>query len=164
MTSVCDEITYKLSAYLDNELPDEEKSKVEAHLKACPSCQRSLQKLKKSSELIATALSARPAVDFDKAWENIEARIHSRPTIWQYLRAFMARPGFWIPAGAAGAVGAVAMLLVLCLPIYKSQPPANLSRVESVSSKTGRIMVLQTAKTSQPLIWIMENPPKEKRI
>ncbi len=161
MTSVCDEITYKLSAYLDNELPDEEKSKVEAHLKACPSCQRSLQKLKKSSELIATALSDRPAVDFDKAWENIEARIHSRPTIWQYLRAFMARPGFWIPAGA---VGAVAMLLVLCLPIYKSQPSANLSHVESVSSKTGRVMVLQTAKTSQPLIWIMESPPKEKHI
>lgn len=156
MTSICKDLTDKFSAYLDKELPEEEMRQVEAHLKDCPFCQQKLQELKSASELVSTALSTQPAVDFDEAWEHIEKEIRCHPTIRQYLRAFFTRPGYWIPAGAAGAVGAVAILLVVCLPIYNTEAPAKVSRVESVSSKTGNVMVLQTAKTSQPIIWIMD--------
>ncbi|MBS3759058.1 MAG: zf-HC2 domain-containing protein [Desulfobacterales bacterium] len=163
MTSICEDIAYKLSAYLDNELGEAEKNRVEAHLENCPSCRGSFRELKKSSDLVSARLSVQPSVDFDKAWQHIEPEIRRRPAIRRYLRAFIVKPGFWIPASAAATVGAAALFFALCLPVYKSQRPVSLSHVESVSSKSGSVMVLHTAKTSQPIIWIMEKSPKEKR-
>jgi hypothetical protein len=159
MTTQCGDITYQFSAYLDNELSEAEKTRIDDHLKFCPACRRRLEALEKSSDLISAVLTTHPKVDFDKIWGNIEGRIHCRPTICQHLCTWIFKPVFWIPAGA---VGAVVLLLALYLPVLKSPVPAPVSRVEFVSSKTGNVMVFQSAKTHQPIIWIMDKPPKEK--
>lgn len=48
----CHEIEERLSAYLDDALPAEERKRLEEHLTACPSCARSLADLRKTVGLV----------------------------------------------------------------------------------------------------------------
>ncbi len=43
--------SYKLNAYHDSELSDEERHKLEEHIQACPHCTREIERLQKLSEL-----------------------------------------------------------------------------------------------------------------
>ncbi len=43
--------SYKLNAYHDNELSDEERHKLEEHIQACPHCTREIERLQKLSAL-----------------------------------------------------------------------------------------------------------------
>ena len=161
MTSPCEDIEYKLIAYMDQELSNDEKTHIEAHLKDCPYCQRRLKELKQSSGLVHDVLKAPPTVDFEKAWHHIEPRIKCRPGLMEKLRACLSAPTFWIPAGAAAAVCAAALFFAILHPATEFKARSRMSRVESVSSKTENVMVLQSAQTRQPIIWIMEKPKKE---
>jgi hypothetical protein len=48
----------------------------------------------------------------------------------------------------------------LIRPVPQEQVPMELSRVESVYSQTGSVMVLQTATRGQPLVWILPEAGK----
>ncbi|GEM_PF-3112140 len=54
------EIRRNLSAYLDNELDQEERSLVEAHLAECPSCRRALQELTRTIEALRSLPQEEP--------------------------------------------------------------------------------------------------------
>lgn len=159
MTLRCVDLTNKFTAYIDDELSEEEENRIDEHLNFCPNCRRQLERLRKSSGLVSAALSAKSAADFDKIWRNIESQIRCRSSVWQNLCSYISKPLFWIPASATVAV---VLLLASYLPVFRSPHPVSLSRVESVFSKTGDIMLFETAKTSQPIIWIVEKTPKEK--
>lgn len=160
MTSICNELTYKFSAYLDNELQDSEKKRIEEHLAVCSHCQSRFHELKKASDIISAGLDTEPNVDFDKVWQEIEGQIGHRPPLWQTLRFHITKPRFWIPAGTGGAFALIVILILLAVPVFKSRAPTQVCRVESVFSKTENVMVLKTAKTRQPIIWIMEKAEK----
>ena len=161
MEEICENLGPRLSAYLDGELSGEEREEVKRHLEACESCQALAHELEETGAFLKNAHT--PAseleVDLTGVWEKIEERVHFGPSFWQRMKSLIERPVVWMPAAIATAAAA---LLVFMLPVLKHQVPMELSRVESVYSRTGNVMVLQTAESGRPLIWIL--PEKGKGV
>jgi anti-sigma factor RsiW len=155
----CETFGPRLSAYLDGELADKERQEVQEHLKTCEKCQQLVREMKETAGILKDmrTQSAESQVDLTGVWEEIEARVDFGPTIWQRMRKRVWKPVVWVPAVVAAASVA---LLVLIRPVPQEQVPMELSRVESVYSQTGSVMVLQTATRGQPLIWILPETGK----
>ena len=155
----CETFGPQLSAYLDGELADKERQEVQEHLKICEKCQQLVREMEETTGILKDmrTQSAEPQVDLTGVWEEIEARVDFGPTIWQRIRKRVWKPVIWVPAVVAAASVA---LLVLIRPMPQEQLPMELSRVESVYSQTGSVMVLQTAKRGQPLVWILPETGK----
>lgn len=160
MKKECEDLGPMLSAYLDGELPDEDRKKVEKHLQACHACRQLVSELEMTGSLVKDTLSREvpPEPDLTGVWENIETQVFSRPPLWHRIKSVVGKPVVWLPAAVASAAAAA---LVFVLPMPGDQAPTAISRVESVSSQTGQVMMLQTASTGQPLIWILPAPDKE---
>ena len=156
----CEHFGPQLSAYLDGELPKKERYEVEKHLKACRSCSQLVSELDEAGGVIKSALSpdSDQGVDLAGVWEEIETKADFGPTIWQKIKSLVDRPVVWLPAAAATAAIA---LLIFVMPAERNQPPIELSRVESVYSQTGQVMLLQTAKSRRPIIWVLPKAQKE---
>ena len=160
MKSDCEHFGLQLSAYLDGELPEKERNEVEKHLETCRSCEQLVSELDEAGDVIKAALSPNSdqGVDLTGVWEEIETRAGFGPTIWQRIKSLVDRPVVWFPAAAATAAIA---LLIFVMPAEKTQEPVKLSRVESVYSQTGQVMLLQTAKSRRPIIWVLPKVQKE---
>ncbi len=96
----------RLSAYLDRELPPDERAAVEAHLSACPECAAFLAELAVVDEAVAS-LPAEPPEGY---FESFPARVRSR---LEPPRA--ASPGRRVPAWTWAA--AAALLLAVVTPL-----------------------------------------------
>lgn len=160
MKKECEDLGPRLSAYLDGELPDEDREKVEKHLQACHACRLLVRELEMTGSLVKDTLFRElpPEPDLTGVWEEIETQVFPQPPLWQRIKSLVGRPVVWLPAAVASAA---AVALVFVLPMSREQAPMAISRVESVSSHTGQVMMLQTASTGQPLIWILPAPDKE---
>lgn len=159
MATECEGLGYELTAYVDGELAVERRQAVEAHLKTCIKCRNEVRQLEEVTSMMKNAYSSsdEPAVDLTGVWEEIESQIEFRPSIWQRLKERLQKPMVWIPTAVAAT--AVASLILL-LPTSK-RPQIGLSQVESLYSGTGQVMVLKTAKSGQPIIWILPGAGKE---
>lgn len=160
MKTDCEHFGPQLSTYLDGELPEKERNEVEKHLKTCQSCRQLVSEFDEAGGIIKAALSpdSEPAVDLNGVWEEIETQAGFGPTIWQKIKRLIDRPVVWLPAAAATAA---IVLLIFVMPVEKTREPLKLSRVESVYSQTGQVMLLQTAKSRRPIIWVLPKPQKE---
>jgi len=160
MADKCENIELLLSGYVDNELSEEQHQKVTQHLASCPDCREVVQDLEDTNQLLHFAFSEEkePDVDLSGVWEEIESQLDFKPSIWERLKLRIGRPVVWIPAAFAATAAA---LLIFLLPMPKKQMPIMVSQVESVYSQTGQVMVMQTASSGQPLIWILPKPEKE---
>ncbi|MCD6271791.1 MAG: zf-HC2 domain-containing protein [Deltaproteobacteria bacterium] len=163
MDKECIYISGRLNAYSDMELSEKEHREVESHLETCSKCRIILAELKKTGTVIKNALSFDEAdIDFSGIWKKIESNTNFRPPLWQRIIKFTVKPVVWMPAAFAGAA---AGLLIYFLPGFftgSDKPtPALVSRVESVYSSTGQVMVIRTAKSGSPLIWILPETDKE---
>ena len=156
----CEDLVPMLSAYLDGELSDKDRKKVDRHLETCHTCRQLLSELELTGSLVKNTLSheVAPDVDLTGVWEKIETQVFSRPSVWHRIKSVVRRPVVWFPAAVAAAAAAALMFI---LPIPREQAPMAISQVESVSSHTGQVMMLQTASTGQPIIWILPAPNKE---
>ena len=108
----------KLSAYLDGELQDEERKKVEAHLKTCEPCRELARKLLETTDFLRSTYysAAESSVDLTGVWEEIASKIKPRPSLWQRIQHLFERPVVWLPAA-----GAVVAAIILALLIYPGQ-------------------------------------------
>ena len=163
MDKECIHISSRLSAYSDKELPEEKRREVERHLKTCPECRMKLAELENMETLLKTVLSCDEAeMDFSGIREKIESNTKFRPSLRQRIIRAVGKPVVWMPAVFAGAA---ACMLFCFLPDFFSgqgrQAPMQAGRVESVYSSTGQVMVMQTAKSGSPLIWILPETDKE---
>lgn len=161
MEEICENLGARLSAYLDGELSEKEREEVKRHLETCQVCQELAQELEETGTILKKAHSSASelGVDLTGVWEEIEERAHFGPSLWQRIKKVVDRPVVWVPATFATATAA---LLVFMLPVLKQQVPMELSRVESVYSRTGNVMILKTAESGRPLIWIL--PAKGKGV
>ncbi len=151
----------QLSAYLDGELSERGRKEVEAHLESCGTCRDLAHQLAEIDAVLnkARSPSAESGMDLTGVWENIVEGANIGPSRWQRIRRLFEMPFVWVPTTFVTA--AVAFLLFV--PTAPKHPaPTAFSRVESVYSRTGNVMVLQTAKSGRPLIWIL--PKKEKEV
>ena len=163
MKKECKYISGRLSAYSDKELPEEKRREVKRHLETCRKCRAKIVELEAAGTAIKTALSCNEAdMDFSGIWEKIESKADFRQSLWQRITRAAAKPVVWLPAVLAGAA---ACMLICFLPDFfpgqARQAPMQASRVESVYSSTGQVMVMQTAKSCSPLIWILPETNKE---
>ncbi len=163
MKKECKSISGRLGAYSDKELPEEKRREVERHLKTCRKCTVKLVELEAAGAAIKTALSCNEAdMDFSGIWKKIESNTKFKPSLWQRIIRAVGKPVVWMPAVFAGAA---ACLLICFLPNFffgqGRQVPTQTSRVESVYSSTGQVIVMQTAKSCSPLIWILPESNKE---
>jgi len=93
----------KLSAYIDDELPVDERAPVDAHLAACAACRAHLQALRHLAEALRT--EAVPAIS-----EGMEERIGRR---LDEASVIPFRRRLAIPATIAATIGAVGLVAVL---------------------------------------------------
>jgi len=162
----CSAVSRLLEKYFDQEVTDEERSHVEAHLLDCHACRDVLKSMEKLRDLAKTPVEeAVLKEDFPWVWQKIERgiRIEERPTFWEALQSwFQTFPLFqrkvWIPA-----VAAVAITLIITIPMLFKKTPSypSASVVEYVESKTYNVMVYELEKAKVTVIWFFEEPEKE---
>lgn len=117
----------RLSAYLDRELPADERAAVEAHLAACPECATRLAELAAADEAAACLPAEAPESYFEAFPARVRARLESART---------ASPGRRVPAWtwAVAAVLLLAVVTPLTLrelrPAAREAPPAAPAAVQ----------------------------------
>ena len=129
-----DEWTDRLSEYLDDEMPPEERLAIEAHLRHCVACGAALADLKR---IVARARSLEDRVPEHDLWPAIAARIgaspatnvvtlDSRPRRWSFSLPQLAAAGValmvvsggaaWLLHPAAAGPGAAPIAAVVSTP------------------------------------------------
>lgn len=84
----CSWVNKHISSYLDKELDDNERSRLEAHLVECPACSRKLEELRSVQGLFLQPSRFRASADFSA---NIMAKIQEQqPESW-FLQPFLVR-------------------------------------------------------------------------
>jgi anti-sigma factor RsiW len=166
MKGSCSAVSKLLEKYFDQEVTDEERSLVEAHLLDCHACQDVLKSMEKVRDVVkAPVEEAVEKEDFPWLWQKIERRIRSekKPTFWETLRSWLQiSPPFqrkvWIPAVAAAAI-----ILVITIPLLFKKTPSypSPSVVEYVESQTHNVMVYESENAKVTVIWLFEEPEKE---
>lgn len=154
MNSECERLSPNLSAYLDGELSSAERTQVQIHLEGCQKCRETAKELEETNQVLKSLFSPdrEPEFDLKRVWKNVESQISFRPSVWARFKAWFSRPVHWLPATAAAAVA----VIVISVVTMQTKPPSiEMSRIESVFSSTGQVMVLQTPESGRPLIWIL---------
>lgn len=160
MDDLCKNTQQHLTAYIDSEISADKQLEIDTHLHSCHHCRQYMRDLQETDVLVRESISFEmpPEVDLAGVWEAMVKNVVFRTSWLQRLKDWASRPIVWLPAVvAAGATAA----LVFVLPLPQQQSIGQISRVESVSSRAGQVMVFQTAESSQPLIWIMPENKKE---
>lgn len=153
---ICDFPEQKISAYQDGELSPAEAEEVQKHLETCEACRKLLAEYREITALMKEVLSEEPSelIDQDALWAKIEPNIQCRPSLWDRFLGWIRVPFVWAPAAVAAAA---AVLFFVVVPLQNTQAPLTTSRVESVYSSSGMVMVLKTPQSGQPLVWIMNS-------
>jgi predicted anti-sigma-YlaC factor YlaD len=98
----CEEIQRKLSAFLDNELKEEEARLIREHLKECTGCAEELRAVSSVWDFVETAEGIEPSPYF---WTRLSAKIarqeKERSLRWGFWRKWIFNP---IPVAAAAAL------------------------------------------------------------
>jgi anti-sigma-K factor RskA len=166
MKGSCSAVSKLLEKYFDQEVTDEERSLVEAHLLDCHACQDVLRSVEKLRNLVrAPVEEAVQKEDFPWVWQKIEREIRSekKPTFWETLQSWLQIPPLfqrkvWIPA-----VATITIILLITIPLLFKKTPSypSLSVVEYVESQTHNVMVYESENTKVTVIWLFEEPEKE---
>lgn len=135
----CKDIDKLLSAYLDSEVPPEEREQIEAHLSACPHCRKELEALASTQNQLRRAFKVRAsgAVPSAQAWVGIKRRLAveecPRVTTWGMakskvkggrdimVRGLVSRQPVWKTAVAGVLAVALIAGLTIAIPSLNSQ-------------------------------------------
>lgn len=167
----CESCQESLSAYLDHELDQALEREVATHLESCAACAGQFQELQQLGGLLGdlSACAEEPALDVEALIRKTRpVCVPKASSLKDRLLEFISRPWTW---GPAMGLAAAAVLVLLALPsreprgpeyaaLQPAAPHAVTSAVESVSSDGG-VLMLQTAQSGQPLIWILPEQDKE---
>ena len=107
-----DHVKEQLLLYLDNDLPEDEKRRIEAHLSTCPTCREELAYLTR----IPHALKRMPQAISPGLWGAIETRILEEPqSIWTQLE--------WAGKRLVPLLAAAAVLMLAVLSSINGEDP-----------------------------------------
>ncbi len=141
-----------LSAYLDNELSDEERRTIEAHVRTCAECRRELAELQWTASLLAQLPEVREPRPFYVRRTDLEP---ARPR-WQTWLATW-RPLFRV----ASYAGTVVVLFLLLLDVLMTNTPSmDVSMPTAMEMETESAPVME--KAAEPA-GEMAMPAEEER-
>lgn len=126
----CSEIEERLTAYLENSLPNEERGVIEQHCADCRHCRDALKDLRKTKEILENLDELEPPPWLaDKVMERIAGAEEKKG----WLRSFFLPLHVKVPVQAL----AMALVVVLSIYVYKSTTPdvPDLARLQP-SAKT----------------------------
>jgi len=155
--NLCDLIL--LNRYADQETNPEETRQVEAHLLSCPQCRQALAEQRQLAELLQQGVfAAQQAVDFDRLEKRILTADRRPSGIWSDIRDWVLSWKVALPVAAAAA----ALILFFYSPLFQQPSPSGPSAI--INSFTGRVtsvMILETPRSQQTVIWYSEEPPTD---
>ena len=168
--SVCATVLARLGAYLDGELREARRQRLEAHVASCQPCSAELQRLQTLQEQLRRSLAVSlPDRDADLFWHNVERKIReSKVFRWWTLdrvkELFRSHPGLvW---GSAAVLGTTVLLFTADLVIRPSLPPPTplapthappRTVVESVEGgPNSSVFLLSTPDQQLKIIWVLE--------
>ncbi len=105
----CEGINELLAAYLDGEVPPEERTQIEAHLHTCEKCQEEMRLLASTQEGLRQALDARVAgvESSPQVWGRVRQRIESKSPFWEKAKGLLTKPAW------RAAIPIVTVLIVI---------------------------------------------------
>ncbi|MDP8236025.1 MAG: zf-HC2 domain-containing protein [Candidatus Erginobacter occultus] len=106
----CEEITDLLSGYLDGELDEGERKRVEEHLSVCPACAEELRALRGCVEGIGSLEEVEPPADF---LSRVHDRLEKKPGLKTALGKIFVPLPLRIPLEAAAAAAVVILVVYL---------------------------------------------------
>jgi len=126
------------------------------HLKYCPSCQKVLRDNQSVSTLLKTGLDEMLAhANLEQVEEGVLALIHSkRVSWWMKLRDQFVSKRFYVPATAI----ATGLVLFFALVRGPAPVPGPSAIINSFEGDVGCVMILETEKSHQTILWFSENP------
>ncbi len=113
---ICRDIEQRLPAYLEGDLPADDKKIVADHLVSCPGCSRALEELKKTQEILKNLDEVEPPPFFE---QRIMARIREDAAPKGFLQRFLFPLRIRIPIQVAATI-AVAFI---AYHIYRQSAP-----------------------------------------
>ena len=166
MKHLCNSVSELLGKYLDQEVTEQEKALVEAHLVDCSSCRDELKSIVELSSVMKVPVEemAREE-DFDRTWLKIrrELRSEERRSWWETFRSgfgfsVLHQKKVWIPAAAA-----ILVLIFVTIPLLMKKSPSLPVGfgVEYVESKTNNVIVYEV-EPAVTVIWILEGTEEEE--
>jgi anti-sigma factor RsiW len=165
MKDSCSALSELLEKYFDQEVTDEEKSLVDAHLVDCHACRDLLRSMEKMRDLVkAPVEEASGKEDFQWVWQKVERglRREEKPAFWETLQRWLQIPPLskkrvWIPAAA------MAMILLITLSLFFKKNPSyqSVSVVEYIESDTNNVMVYESEDSKVTVIWLFDETEME---
>ncbi|MGD0916964.1 MAG: zf-HC2 domain-containing protein [Thermodesulfobacteriota bacterium] len=166
MKDICSSVSKLLEKYFDQEVTGEERSLVENHLHACPSCRQALKAMEGLRHLIKSPMEdAAKEEDFYWVWQRIERETRPRERLtwkesilrWLDISAILRRK-VWVPA-----VVTMAILILIAVPfVFKEISfSSTASVVEYVESQSFNVMIYESDKGNVTVIWLLEGPEQE---
>jgi predicted anti-sigma-YlaC factor YlaD len=143
-----------LDRYMDQELGPEELCLVDKHVAQCPSCRRALRDNKAVAELFRAKMDQELSrVNLQAMEARVVAAIHAqRITWWSRLQNLFVSKRFYVPVTAVAA--GLALLVVFMTPSPSVSGPSAI--ISSLKGDVGSVMILETPKTHQTVIWFNE--------
>jgi hypothetical protein len=159
LTGPCDPAM--LSCFFDGELPTEASDKVRAHLDICPSCRQALEDQWIISENFQSAVVVeRSRFEFDIFEKSLLQRLSTRPiTLRNRILELITVKRFYIPATALAT--ALILFFSSFYPASTTSSPSAI--ITSFSGDISSVMILETPKTHQTILWFNEDLPVNEK-
>ena len=150
--STCDPIL--LGRYMDGEFGPDEQDSVLLHLKDCPSCQEELRQNEALSTLFRNSLDEQfSQIDFSGLEKNVLAQVRKKRTPWWInLNDLFFSKKLLVPAAAMAAM----VVLFFSLARQPVLSPVPSAIVKSLRGEMSSVIILETPKTNQTIIWFNE--------
>jgi len=144
--------TEMISRFMDNELHGDELLTVQSHVASCESCRERLNSYGKIGEGLNSLISEKRWSAGQEMEARVIERIRQKEGRLQGLIELIFSKRMFIPAGLAVSLGFLFMVFL------NNQAPSGPSAIISSLSGTGSsIMIMETSKSRQTILWVKEN-------
>jgi anti-sigma factor RsiW len=147
-----------VSRFFDGELDSQTANMFRAHLDTCPACRQALKDHRIVSEYFqSTTSNQQSEMDFEPLEKNLLRQLRNPPIAWKsrFLELITARI-FYIPA----TVLATALILFFTYFNPAGAPSEPSALITSFTGNVSSVMILETPKTHQTVLWFNEDPPQ----